>query len=46
MRLATIQTYAGPRAALRHGESSVDLHATDATLPPSGPMLFATRSTR
>jgi 2-keto-4-pentenoate hydratase/2-oxohepta-3-ene-1,7-dioic acid hydratase in catechol pathway len=35
MRLATIQTPAGPRAAVRQGDSYVDLHATDATLPAS-----------
>jgi 2-keto-4-pentenoate hydratase/2-oxohepta-3-ene-1,7-dioic acid hydratase in catechol pathway len=35
MRLATIQTPNGPRAAVLHGEHYVDLHATDATLPPS-----------
>ncbi len=35
MRLATIQTPAGARAAVRHGDSYVDLHATDASLPPN-----------
>ena len=35
MRLATIQTSAGPRAALRQGDAYVDLHATDAALPAS-----------
>ena len=35
MRLATIQTAAGPRAAMRQGDYYVDLHATDATLPAS-----------
>src|ERR1700689_5029780 len=35
MRLATIQTPAGPRAALFRNESYVDLHATDSALPTS-----------
>lgn len=35
MRLATIATWAGPRAAIAAGESFVDLHATDPRLPPS-----------
>lgn len=35
MRLATIQTWAGPRAAVQYGEHFIDLHATDANLPPS-----------
>jgi 2-keto-4-pentenoate hydratase/2-oxohepta-3-ene-1,7-dioic acid hydratase in catechol pathway len=35
MRLATIQTPAGPRAAVRRGDHYVDLHATDAALPPT-----------
>jgi 2-keto-4-pentenoate hydratase/2-oxohepta-3-ene-1,7-dioic acid hydratase in catechol pathway len=35
MRLATIQTAAGPRAAVLHGDHYVELHATDASLPPS-----------
>jgi 2-keto-4-pentenoate hydratase/2-oxohepta-3-ene-1,7-dioic acid hydratase in catechol pathway len=35
MKLATIQTPQGPRAALLHGDSYVDLHATDAALPAS-----------
>lgn len=35
MRLATIHTDNGPRAALLHGDFYVDLHATDAALPPS-----------
>jgi 2-keto-4-pentenoate hydratase/2-oxohepta-3-ene-1,7-dioic acid hydratase in catechol pathway len=35
MRLATIQTAAGPRAAVLKGSVFVDLHATEATLPPS-----------
>jgi 2-keto-4-pentenoate hydratase/2-oxohepta-3-ene-1,7-dioic acid hydratase in catechol pathway len=33
MRLATIQTSSGPRAAVRQGAHYVDLHATDAGLP-------------
>jgi 2-keto-4-pentenoate hydratase/2-oxohepta-3-ene-1,7-dioic acid hydratase in catechol pathway len=35
MRFATIQTSAGPRAALLHGQDYVDLHATDPALPGS-----------
>lgn len=35
MRLATIQTPAGPRAAVLHGLDYVDLHATDSALPTS-----------
>jgi 2-keto-4-pentenoate hydratase/2-oxohepta-3-ene-1,7-dioic acid hydratase in catechol pathway len=35
MRLATIQTPAGTRAALLHEDSCVHLHATDSTLPDS-----------
>lgn len=35
MRLATIQTSAGPRAAVRHGDKYIDLHATDGSLPSS-----------
>jgi 2-keto-4-pentenoate hydratase/2-oxohepta-3-ene-1,7-dioic acid hydratase in catechol pathway len=35
MRLATIQTAAGPRAAVLHGDHYVELHATDSSLPPS-----------
>jgi 2-keto-4-pentenoate hydratase/2-oxohepta-3-ene-1,7-dioic acid hydratase in catechol pathway len=35
MRLATIQTPDGPRAAVLHGMSYVDLHATDPRLPSS-----------
>src|SRR5262249_31602616 len=35
MRLATIQTASGPRAALFDSDSYVDLRATDPTLPPS-----------
>src|SRR5262245_6002172 len=33
MRLATIQTPSGPRAAVRQGDAYVDLHATDPSLP-------------
>ena len=35
MKLATIRTPAGPRAAALHGSHYVDLHATDSTLPPT-----------
>ncbi len=35
MRLATIRTPAGPRAAVLVGDSYVDLHATDPALPAS-----------
>src|SRR5215469_13181886 len=35
MRLATIQTDAGPRAAVFHGDSYIDLHATSPDLPVS-----------
>jgi 2-keto-4-pentenoate hydratase/2-oxohepta-3-ene-1,7-dioic acid hydratase in catechol pathway len=51
MRLATIQTAAGPRAAVLHGNHYVDLHSTDSTLPKTirslleagGPALTAAR---
>lgn len=33
MRLATIETWAGPRAALLSGEFFIDIHATEANLP-------------
>lgn len=33
MRLATIQTWAGPRAAVQVGDAFVDVHAVDANLP-------------
>jgi 2-keto-4-pentenoate hydratase/2-oxohepta-3-ene-1,7-dioic acid hydratase in catechol pathway len=33
MRLATIETWAGPRAALQAGDGFVDIHATEANLP-------------
>lgn len=35
MRLATIQTPSGPRAAVQQGNTFVDLHATDSSLPTS-----------
>jgi 2-keto-4-pentenoate hydratase/2-oxohepta-3-ene-1,7-dioic acid hydratase in catechol pathway len=35
MRLTTILTPAGPRAAVARGETYIDLHATEPTLPPS-----------
>jgi 2-keto-4-pentenoate hydratase/2-oxohepta-3-ene-1,7-dioic acid hydratase in catechol pathway len=35
MKLATIQTEKGPRAAAFHNDLYVDLNATDSTLPPS-----------
>ncbi len=35
MRLATIQTETGPRAAAQVGNAYVDLHATESTLPTS-----------
>ncbi len=35
MRLATIQTWAGPRAAVLRGDNYVDVHATDPEIPPS-----------
>ena len=35
MRLATIETLAGPRAAVRREDHFVDVHATDANLPPT-----------
>src|SRR5258708_7512470 len=40
MRFATIQTWAGPRAALRRGDVYVDLHATDANVPPNMRMIL------
>src|SRR5258708_4216097 len=33
MRLASIETWAGPRAALQVGDSFVDIHATEPNLP-------------
>ncbi len=41
MRLATIQTPAGPRAAVFQGESYIDLHATDPALPAGVKQLLA-----
>lgn len=41
MRLATIQTSAGPRAAVLHGLSYIDLHATDPNLPSTMRQLLA-----
>lgn len=35
MRLATIHTWAGPRAAVQQGDHFIDVHATDPHLPPS-----------
>jgi len=35
MRLASIETWAGPRAALLAGDSLIDIHATEPNLPPS-----------
>jgi len=35
MRLATIHTWAGPRAAVLSGDAFIDLHATEVQLPPS-----------
>jgi 2-keto-4-pentenoate hydratase/2-oxohepta-3-ene-1,7-dioic acid hydratase in catechol pathway len=40
MRLATIRTPAGPRAAVLRGDSYIDLHATRADLPPSVRLLL------
>jgi len=45
MRLATIQTPAGPRAALFQGEDYIDLHATRPDLPSSVRELLAGGST-
>jgi 2-keto-4-pentenoate hydratase/2-oxohepta-3-ene-1,7-dioic acid hydratase in catechol pathway len=41
MRLATIETPAGPRAAVFHQNAYVDLHATDPALPASVRELLA-----
>ncbi|MBI3408298.1 MAG: fumarylacetoacetate hydrolase family protein [Planctomycetes bacterium] len=35
MRLATISTWAGPRAAVQAGDAYVDVHATNPRMPPS-----------
>jgi 2-keto-4-pentenoate hydratase/2-oxohepta-3-ene-1,7-dioic acid hydratase in catechol pathway len=40
MRFATIQTWAGPRAALRRDNVYVDLHASDPNVPPSVRMIL------
>jgi 2-keto-4-pentenoate hydratase/2-oxohepta-3-ene-1,7-dioic acid hydratase in catechol pathway len=41
MRLATLQTASGLRAAVRHGDHYIDLHATDAAFPPTVRQLLA-----
>ena len=41
MRLATIQTDAGPRAAIRDGDYFIDLHTSDPSLPASVRQLLA-----
>src|SRR5437870_3462203 len=41
MRLATLHTPAGLRAAVRHDDHYIDLHATDAAFPPSVRQLLA-----
>jgi 2-keto-4-pentenoate hydratase/2-oxohepta-3-ene-1,7-dioic acid hydratase in catechol pathway len=41
MRLATLHTAAGLRAAVRHDEDYIDLHATDAAFPPTIRQLLA-----
>src|SRR5205807_4107088 len=41
MRLATLHTPDGPRAAVRQGDSYVDMHATDPALPSSVRALLA-----
>jgi 2-keto-4-pentenoate hydratase/2-oxohepta-3-ene-1,7-dioic acid hydratase in catechol pathway len=41
MRLATLQTTAGLRAAVRHEDHYIDLHATDAAFPPTVRQLLA-----
>jgi 2-keto-4-pentenoate hydratase/2-oxohepta-3-ene-1,7-dioic acid hydratase in catechol pathway len=40
MRIATIQTPKGPRAAVLQGDAYIDLHGTDASLPPSVRLLL------
>jgi 2-keto-4-pentenoate hydratase/2-oxohepta-3-ene-1,7-dioic acid hydratase in catechol pathway len=40
MRLATLHTWAGPRAALRREHAYVDLHATDPNVPPTVRMIL------
>jgi len=44
MRLATIQSPAGPRAVVQSGDDFVDLHATDPSLPTSIRQLLAFES--
>ena len=41
MRLATVQTPSGPRAAVPAGDGFIDLHATDPGLPASVRLLLA-----
>lgn len=41
MRLATIETWAGPRAALLAGEAFIDIHATEPNLPGNLRQLLA-----
>jgi 2-keto-4-pentenoate hydratase/2-oxohepta-3-ene-1,7-dioic acid hydratase in catechol pathway len=41
MRLATLHTATGLRAAVRHDDHYIDLHATDAAFPPSVRQLLA-----
>jgi 2-keto-4-pentenoate hydratase/2-oxohepta-3-ene-1,7-dioic acid hydratase in catechol pathway len=41
MRLATVKTPGGPRAAVLHGDSYIDLQATDPSLPSSVRQLLA-----
>ena len=41
MRLATIETWAGPRAAVQIGEHFVDVHAADANVPPTVRQILA-----
>ena len=41
MRLATLHTSAGLRAALRHQDSYIDLHASDGAFPPTIRQLLA-----
>ena len=45
MRLATIHTADGPRAAVLHGLHYVDLHATDPSLPASARRLLELEET-
>src|SRR5436309_8145182 len=35
MRLATIPTWAGPRAAVQQGDFFIDLHASEPAIPPT-----------